>query len=140
MSRSVVISGVIGIGVLLLLALPTFYSVTATEQAVVTRLGRPVRRVTDPGLHMKLPLVQQLTFFDCRLLDYHSAPAPVITRDKKNLLVDNYAKWRISDPLKFLQTVQNESGGQARLDDIIYSKGTRATRAARSGRSDRGQT
>ncbi len=122
MPRPIVISGVIGILVLLLLASPMFYSVSETEQAVAIQLGRPVRLVTDPGLHRKLPLVQQLTFFDRRLLDYHSAPAPVITRDKKNLMVDNYAKWRISDPLKFLQTVQNETGGQARLDDIIYSK------------------
>ena len=66
-----------------------------------------------------MPFLQQLTFFEDRLLDYDAAPAPVITRDKKNLVVDNYAKWQIRDPLKFLQTVQNEAGAQARLDDII---------------------
>ena len=71
---------------------------------------------------LKIPFLQQLTFFEDRLLDYDAAPAPVITRDKKNLVVDNYAKWQIRDPLKFLQTVQNEAGAQARLDDIIYSK------------------
>jgi membrane protease subunit HflC len=96
--------------------------VSETEQAVVTQLGRPVRLVRMPGLHLKVPFLQQLTLFENRLLDYDAAPAPVITRDKKNLLVDNYAKWQISDPLKFLQTVQNEAGAQARLDDIIYSK------------------
>ncbi|HZC00386.1 MAG TPA: protease modulator HflC, partial [Gammaproteobacteria bacterium] len=100
----------------------TLYSVAETEQAVVTQLGRPVRLVRTPGLHLKVPFLQQLTFFENRLLDYDTAPAPVITRDKKNLVVDNYAKWQISDPLKFLQTVQNEAGAQARLDDIIYSK------------------
>ncbi|MGH8067969.1 MAG: protease modulator HflC [Candidatus Entotheonellia bacterium] len=93
-----------------------------TEQVVVTQLGRPVRLVKTPGLHLKVPFLQQVTFFEDRLLDYDAAPAPVITRDKKNLVVDNYAKWQISDPLKFLQTVQNEAGAQARLDDIIYSK------------------
>jgi membrane protease subunit HflC len=100
----------------------TFYAVSETEQVVVTQLGRPVRLVNMPGLHCKVPFLQQLSFFENRLLDYDAAPAPVITRDKKNLVVDNYAKWLISDPLKFLQTVQNEAGAQARLDDIIYSK------------------
>jgi membrane protease subunit HflC len=111
------------IGCLLLVIISrTLFSVSETEQAVITQLGRPVAMVQTPGLHIKLPFLQQLTFFERRILDYDSAPAPVITRDKKNLVVDNYAKWLIADPLKFLQTVQNEAGAQARLDDIIYSK------------------
>jgi membrane protease subunit HflC len=113
---------IVGICALLVIAARTFYSVSETEQAVITQLGRPVHLVKTPGLHLKVPFLQQLSFFENRLLDYDAAPAPVITRDKKNLLVDNYAKWQISDPLKFLQTVQNETGAQARLDDIIYSK------------------
>jgi modulator of FtsH protease HflC len=112
----------VGVCVVLVIVARTLYSVAETEQAVVTQLGRPVRLVRTPGLHLKVPFLQQLTFFEDRLLDYDTAPAPVITRDKKNLVVDNYAKWQISDPLKFLQTVQNEAGAQARLDDIIYSK------------------
>lgn len=111
------------IGCLLLItASRLFFSLSETEQAVITQLGRPVRLVQTPGLHVKVPFLQQLTVFERRLLDYDSAPAPVITRDKKNLVVDNYAKWFIQDPLKFLQTVQNEAGAQARLDDILYSK------------------
>jgi membrane protease subunit HflC len=106
---------------LVIIASRLVFTVSETEQAVITQLGRPVRLVQTPGLHVKVPFLQQLTFFERRLLDYDSAPAPVITRDKKNLVVDNYAKWLISDPLKFLQTVQNEAGAQARLDDIIYS-------------------
>ena len=113
---------IVGIGVLLVIVWRTLYSVSETAQVVVTQLGRPVRLVKSPGLHFKVPFIQQLTFFEDRLLDYDAAPALVITRDKKNLVVDNYAKWQISDPLKFLQTVQNEAGAQARLDDIIYSK------------------
>ncbi len=122
MPRASAVGGVVVVCVLLVIASRLFYTVSETEQAVVTQLGRPVRLVKTPGLHLKVPFLQQLTFFDARLLDYDSAPAPVITRDKKNLVVDNYAKWHISDPLKFLQTVQNEAGGQTRLDDIIYSK------------------
>jgi modulator of FtsH protease HflC len=113
---------VVGIGALLLITSRTLYTVSETEQVVVTQLGRPVRLVKTPGLQLKVPFLQQLSYFEDRLLDYDAAPAPVITRDKKNLVVDNYAKWQISDPLKFLQTVQNEAGAQARLDDIIYSK------------------
>jgi membrane protease subunit HflC len=113
---------IVGIGVLLVIVWRTLYSVSETAQVVVTQLGRPVRLMKTPGLHFKVPFIQQLTFFEDRLLDYDAAPALVITRDKKNLVVDNYAKWQISDPLKFLQTVQNEAGAQARLDDIIYSK------------------
>src|SRR5919109_2709264 len=113
---------IVGIGVLLVVVSRTFYSVSETAQAVVTQLGRPVRLVQTAGLYLKIPFLQQLTLFEDRLLDYDAAPAPVITRDKKNLVVDNYAKWQIRDPLKFLQTVQSEAGGQTRLDDIIYSK------------------
>jgi membrane protease subunit HflC len=122
MPRAAAVWWIVGIGVLLVMASRTFYTVSETEQVVVTQLGRPVRLVKAPGLHLKTPFLQQLNFFEDRLLDYDAAPAPVITRDKKNLVVDNYAKWQISDPLKFLQTVQNEGGAQARLDDIIYSK------------------
>jgi membrane protease subunit HflC len=114
---TVVIAGFLAVAISRLL-----FTVSETEQAVVMQLGRPVRLVRDPGLHVKVPFVQQLTFFEKRLLDHSAAPAPVITRDKKNLLIDHYAKWRIVDPLLFLQTVHDEAGAQARLDDIIYSK------------------
>jgi membrane protease subunit HflC len=113
--------GIVG-GLLVITASRLWFSVLETEQAVITQLGRPVRVVDTPGLHVKVPFLQQLTLFERRLLDYDASPAPVITRDKKNLVVDNYAKWLIRDPLKFMQTVQNEAGAQARLDDIIYSK------------------
>ena len=122
MLRASAVWWMMGMGILLIIASRTLYTVSETEQVVVTQLGRPVRLVQTPGLHLKAPFLQQLTFFEDRLLDYDAAPAPVITRDKKNLVVDNYAKWQIRDPLKFLQTVQNEAGAQARLDDIIYSK------------------
>jgi membrane protease subunit HflC len=122
MPRASAVWWIIGLGALVIIVSRTLYVVSETEQVVVTQLGRPVRLVHTPGLHLKLPFLQQLTFFEERLLDYDAAPAPVITRDKKNLVIDNYAKWQIKDPLKFLQTVQNEAGAQARLDDIIYSK------------------
>ncbi|MCH6567176.1 MAG: protease modulator HflC [Nitrospinae bacterium] len=100
----------------------SLFTVSEIQQAVVTQLGKPVRVVKNPGLHFKLPFFQQVIFFDNRLLDYDSAPTEVVTKDKKALVVDNYSRWRIKDPLLMLQTVQNENGAQARLDDIIYSE------------------
>ncbi len=100
----------------------SLFTVSEIQQGVVTQLGKPVRVVKNPGLHFKLPFFQQVIFFDNRLLDYDSAPTEVITEDKKALVVDNYSRWRIKDPLLMLQTVQNENGAQARLDDIIYSE------------------
>ncbi|HIE06814.1 MAG TPA: protease modulator HflC [Desulfarculaceae bacterium] len=73
-------------------------------------------------MQMKLPFLQQVTFFDRRLLHYDAAPAEIITSDKKNLVIDNYSKWRIVDSLKFFQSVRTEAGAQSRLDDIIYSQ------------------
>jgi membrane protease subunit HflC len=65
--------------------------------------------------------MQQVIKFDNRLLIYDASPSVIITKDKKNLVVDNYAKWRIVEPLKYYQTVKNETGAQSRLDDIIFS-------------------
>lgn len=101
----------------------TVYTVDEINQTVVLQFGRPVKTVTEAGLHFKLPWpIQTTTFFEKRILSYDSAPTEILTKDKKNLNVDNFAKWRISDPLKFYVTVSDENGAQARLDDIIYSE------------------
>lgn len=99
------------------------FTVTEIEQAVVLQFGQPVRTITDPGLYFKLPNpIQDVAVFDKRLLEYDSAPEPIYTNDKKILVVDNYARWRIVDPLKFRETLLTEAGGRDRLDDIIYSE------------------
>ena len=98
------------------------YTISMVEQAVITQLGKPVRNVDEPGLHFKIPFIQKITKFPKQLLDYDSAPTEILTKDKKNLLIDNYAKWRILDSLKLLQTVRDTNGAQSRLDDIIYSE------------------
>jgi membrane protease subunit HflC len=97
------------------------YTVPQWEQAIVVQLGEPVRTVQEPGLYFKLPLIQNVLYFDRRLLAYDSAPKEVLTKDKQQLLVDNFSRWRIRDPLQFYRTVHNEAGGQSRLDDVIYS-------------------
>jgi len=97
------------------------FRVPQWEQAVVLQLGEPVRTVREPGLYFKLPLIQSVIYFDKRLLDYDAAPKELLTRDKQQLVVDNYTRWRIIDPLLFYQAVRNEAGAQSRLDDIVYS-------------------
>lgn len=99
-----------------------FFTVREDQQVVVTRLGKPVRVIRAAGLSYRVPFVEQLTYFDRRLLEYDSNPTEIITQDKKTLVVDNFSRWRIIDPLQFLRTVRDEVGAQARLDDIIYSE------------------
>ncbi len=98
------------------------YIVKQTEQAIVLQLGKPKSGPMGPGLHFKLPFVQNVIYFDSRLLEYDARPAEILTKDKKNMVVDNYSKWRISDPLQFYRTVRSIPRAQARLDDIIYAE------------------
>ena len=100
-----------------------FFTVLEYTQVVVTQFGEPVRTITEPGLYMKLPdPVQRVTVFDKRLLDYDADANPIYTKDKKILLLDNYARWRIVDPLLFMQNLRTENEAIARLDDIVYSE------------------
>ncbi|MBW1708772.1 MAG: protease modulator HflC [Deltaproteobacteria bacterium] len=99
-----------------------FYTVDETKQAIILQLGKPTGGIKGPGLHLKIPFIQEVKFFESRLLDYDAAPAEILTADKKNLVVDNYAKWEIIDPLQFYKTVRNVQGALARLDDIIYAE------------------
>lgn len=106
-----------------LIAIPqVFFIIDETEQAVVIQMGNPVKVITTPGLQIKKPFVQRVVKFDNRLLEYDSSPAEILTKDKKNLMVDNYSRWRITDPLKFLESVGTEGRAQSRLDDIIYAE------------------
>ncbi len=100
----------------------TVFTVDETKQAIVIQLGRHVRTIREPGLYFKIPFIQTVYFFESRILEYDAAAAKIITADKKHLVIDNFARWRIIDPLKFYETVRNEFGAQSRLDDIIFSE------------------
>ncbi len=123
MSKQGLITAVIAvtIGLFVLGASPLFV-VDVTQNAIVVQLGAPVKNITEPGLYVKVPFIQEVTYFDKRLLDYDSDPQDVITQDKKTLLLDNFAKWRITDPLKVYQNFQSQRGALQRLHDIIYSE------------------
>jgi len=116
-----IIVAAVAIGVFILLG-GAFYVVNVDQQAVITYLGKPVKNVTEPGLNVKIPFLQKASFFSKKILDYDADQRIVITEDKKNLVVDNYCKWRIVEPLKFFQSVRTQNGAIARLDDIIYSE------------------
>ncbi len=123
MSKQGFILALLGIvlGLFILGASP-FYIVDVTQNAIVVQLGKPVRNVTEAGLYLKMPFIEEVTYFDKRLLDYDSNAQDVITQDKKTLLLDNFAKWRITDPLKVYQAFQSQRGALQRLHDIIYSE------------------
>lgn len=137
--------------IIVILLSSAFYIVDETEQAVITFFGEPVTIVLGSlppelkedlekdmsayeaesnttitikqgaGLYMKIPFLQKVMFLEDRILEYDSEPTDIVTKDKKHLLVDNFARWRIVNPLRFIQTVRTENGAQSRLDDIIYS-------------------
>lgn len=117
--------GIIGLIIVFVVALmvaQSLFTVDQTQQAIVIELGKPLEGINGPGLHYKLPFIQQVEYFENRILLYDAAPTEILTRDKKNLVVDNYTKWKITDPLTFFKTVKNELGAQSRLDDIVYAQ------------------
>ena len=101
----------------LFLANTVFFTVNEWEQVVVTEFGQPQRVIKEPGLHLKSPL-EKIRVFEDWLLDYDSTPEPIYTKDKKILVLDNYARWRIADPLLFLQALRTEGELSQRLNRI----------------------
>lgn len=108
--------------VLLLLIARVPYVVEATEYAVRTRFGRPVAVVTEPGLHARVPLVDDVARLDARLLYFDPPAGEFLTNDKKNIVVSPVVLWRIEEPLKFLQTLVTRESAEARLADLVASE------------------
>ena len=113
------------LAVLLLLALIVGYgsvfTVYQTDQAIVVQFGEPVRVVTEPGLHFKWPLIQSVISIDKRILDLENSAQEVIAFDQKRLVVDAFARYRVSDPLRFYQTIGAIEGANARLSTLLNS-------------------
>ena len=106
--------------IVLVAAMGAVYAVSETEQVIITQFGEPLGdAVTEPGLHFKIPFIQVANRFEKRFLEWDGDPNQVPTRDKRFIWVDTYARWRISDPLKFFQRLRDERGAQTRLDDIL---------------------
>ena len=109
--------------ILAVVGFSSIFIVDETQQVVILQLGKPVKTVTEPGLNVKLPFpLQEKITFDDRLLEYDSPPEEILSKDKKSLIVDNYVRWKIVDPLQFLKTVQAIPTAKSRMDDIVYSE------------------
>ena len=121
MSSYKIISGVSFLAVLFGL-LSSFFTVDQTQQALILQFGEPKRLVNKPGLNFKIPFIQDVTFFDKRVLSLVSKDSEeVILADQKRLEVDTYSRFKIIDPLLFFQTVRSEFGARQRLESIIDS-------------------
>lgn len=97
------------------------FTVHQTQKAIILQLGEPKGVTLSAGLHFKLPFVQNVLYFDARIINYDATSVEALTKDKKVIILDNYAKWRIRDPLKFYQTLRTIPGAQATLKQIIQS-------------------
>lgn len=110
----------VGIAAGIVLVYSAAYVVDETEQVVITQFGRVVGQpVTEPGLKFKLPFFQVANFFPKNLLTWDGDPGQINTKDKTYIWVDTFARWKIVDPIKYFQTVNNEMAAIERLDDII---------------------
>jgi membrane protease subunit HflC len=106
--------------VALVVASGALYTVDETEQVVVTQFGKVVGEPKkEPGLYMKVPLIQHVSYFPRNLQEWDGDPGQIPTKDKTFIWVDTFARWKIVDPLKFFQTVNNVTGALGRLDDIL---------------------
>lgn len=119
MTRNTLAKAVAAVFALILVSSST-YLVSETEQVIITQFGEPRGNpISDPGLHFKLPFIQAVNVFEKRFLEWDGSPNQMPTKDKRFIWVDMYARWRITDPLKFFQRLRDERGAQSRLDDIL---------------------
>lgn len=115
---AIVILAIIG----LIVGTQGLYSVSETEQVIITQLGEYKETVTGAGLYFRVPFYQQVNRFEKRVLSLDIPASEYLTQDKKRLVVDQITRWSIADPLEYFKTVRDEAGARARLDDIISSE------------------
>src|SRR6266403_880983 len=124
MKRSYYLPAVIAVVLVLLLVFSgAFYTVDQTEQVIITQFGQPIGDpIADPGLHFKIPLVQNVNSLDKRFLEWDGAPVAIPTRDKTYIHVNTFARWRIEDPKLYFVRLHDERSAQSRLEDILGSE------------------
>lgn len=122
MNRNVMLTiGAVVLVVVGLILSTSLFAVHQTQQALVLQFGNPVRVVKDPGLNVKVPFLQQVEFFDSRVLDFDAEPVELVLGDQKRLVVDSFTRYRIEDPLRFRQSVGSEVVFRTRLQPIVIS-------------------
>jgi modulator of FtsH protease HflC len=117
-NRLLAILGVVLVAVGILLT-SSFFIVDQTEQALVLQLGEVRRVIRDPGLQMKRPFIENVVYYDKRVLDFEPPPEEIIVSDQKRLVVDSYTRYKVTNPLLFYQTAGNEAGMRARLNALV---------------------
>ena len=116
---AIVLITIVVVGLMILSG--TLFSVSEIEYAIVTQFGKPLRTITEPGLKVKVPLVQDVLKLEKRIVAWNGDEGEVVTRDKKSIFVTPMARWRISDPLLFYKSVKDINGGHKKLDDLVDS-------------------
>jgi membrane protease subunit HflC len=119
MSRTALTFSLAVLGLAALVAYLTLFTVSQTQQALVLEFGKPKRVITTPGLQYKIPFIQNVEFFDKRILDVDTTSQEVIASDKKRLVVDAFARYKIVDPLLFFQSLRDESIASSRIGSIL---------------------
>jgi membrane protease subunit HflC len=118
-NRNVLIGIGVAVGVVALLAASALFTVHQTQQALVLQFGNPKRIITEPGLHVKVPFIQNAIYIDRRVLDFDAVSEEIILGDQKRLVVDAFARYKIVDPLRFYQTVGTEEVFRGRINTIL---------------------
>src|SRR5882762_9188656 len=113
------VGALVAAAVILVFAADGLFTVYQTKQALVVRLGEPVRVITEPGLHVKIPFVDTVISIDNRILDLENAAEEVFALDQRRLVIDAFARYRITDALRFYQTVTNIDGANSRLSSLL---------------------
>ena len=112
---------IIAVVAIIIIASSSFYVVDIKSQCVITQFGRPVKIVQQPGLKIKTPFIQKAKFFEKRIIEWDGEPSDILTRDKENIGINTWARWKIVDPLKFYTSLGTEDRGQGVLDEVIGS-------------------
>ncbi len=120
--RNALLIGGVAVVVLAILLFGALYTMNQAQQAIVFQFGEPKRVVREPGLKIKMPFIQNVIFYEKRLLDVDPPAEEVILADQKRLVMDTYTRWRIADPLEFYKSVRTEFQARARLQETINSQ------------------
>ena len=119
MKKNLMLGVMGGVLVAIIVGLNAIFIVHQTQQAIVLQFGDPRRVIEGPGLKFKLPFIQDVVYYDNRLLDFPHSAEEVIAADQKRLVIDSFARWQIIDPLLFYETVGNERGARSRLNSFM---------------------
>ncbi len=121
MKDKIKVYGLVFLAAILIVAASSVYVLNQTEQAIVLQFGEPMRVVKEPGLKFKIPFIQNVVFYDNRLLNLDPPAQEIVLNDKKRLDVDSFTRYEIVDPLKFYQTVRTEYQASSKLKEIVNS-------------------